>query len=55
MKICVCSKRERELHIENKRCNGDEESAGWKREGNDIVYKASKLNKIIEKKIEFEI
>lgn len=55
MKICVCSKRERETYIENKRCNGDEESAGWKREGTDIVYKPSKLNKIIEKKIETEI
>jgi|TARA_B110000305_G_scaffold240428_1_gene311014 hypothetical protein len=55
MKICVCSKRERDLHIENKRCNGDEESAGWKREGNNIEYKASKLNKIIEEKIKLEI
>jgi hypothetical protein len=46
MKICVCSVREKE-HILSQKPLSDPDIAGWKRGGEDISYRPSKLNNII--------
>lgn len=51
MRVCVCSLAEKESRLAAKSGDVsalDAELAGWKRGGYDIVYKPSKLNKIIE-------
>lgn len=51
MRVCVCSLKEKEGRLKNSKLNTsplDEDLVGWKRGGYDIVYKPSKLNRIIE-------
>ena len=46
MKVCVCSVREKE-RILSQNPKVDFDMAGWKRGGENIVYKSSHINRII--------